>query len=134
VLIGEPGRRFWLAGIGDQIAHRLGHSRFRGEDDLPGTLSQVTTDDPVILLVHEPDIFVKVPDRVALTIAGHTHGGQIRLPFVPPLWAPSAYGARFAYGHIVEQNRHLIVSGGLGCSQVPLRLGVPPEILHITVG
>ena len=134
VLIGEPGRRFWLAGLGDQIAHILGHSRFRGEDDLPGTLSQVTTDDPVILLVHEPDIFVKVPDRVALTIAGHTHGGQIRLPFVPPLWAPSAYGARFAYGHIVEHNRHMIVSGGLGCSQVPLRLGVPPEILHITVG
>jgi predicted MPP superfamily phosphohydrolase len=72
-----------------------------------------------------------VPGRVALTLAGHTHGGQIRLPLVPPVWAPSEYGARFAYGRIVEQGRHMIVSGGLGCSKVPLRLGVPPEILRI---
>lgn len=134
VLLGEPGRRFWLAGLGDQIAYIRGHSLFEGVDDLPGTLKKITTDDPVVLLVHEPDIFVQVPERVSLTIAGHTHGGQIRLPFVPPLWTPSAYGARFSYGHIVEEGRHLIVSGGLGCSQVPLRLGVPPEILHITLG
>jgi predicted MPP superfamily phosphohydrolase len=59
-----------------------------------------------------------VPGRVALTLAGHTHGGQIRLPLVPPVWAPSEYGARFAYGRIVEQGRHMIVSGGLGCSKV----------------
>ena len=134
VLIGEPGRRFWLAGLGDQLAHWVGPSQFIGVDDLPGTLARVTTDDPVILLVHEPDIFVRVPERVSLTLAGHTHGGQIKLPLVPPLWAPSEYGARFAYGHIVERGRHLIVSGGLGCSKVPMRLGVPPEILRIDLG
>ena len=134
VLIGEPGRRFWLAGLGDQLAHYVAPGQFRGVDDLPGTLAKITTDDPVILLVHEPDIFTQVPERVSLTIAGHTHGGQIKLPLLPPLWAPSQYGARFAYGHIVERGRHLIVSGGLGCSKVPLRLGVPPEILRIEVG
>lgn len=134
VLVGPPGGRVWLAGLGDQIAHWLGPSRFRGVDDLPGLLKRTDTDDPVILLVHEPDIFTNVPERVSLTIAGHTHGGQIRLPFVPPYWAPSEYGARFAYGHIVERGRHLIVSGGLGCSKVPLRLGVPPEVLRITLG
>ena len=53
---------------------------------------------------------------------------------MPPLWAPSEYGARFAYGHIVEQGRHMIVSGGLGCTKVPLRLGVPPEIVRVTLG
>jgi uncharacterized protein len=134
VLLGDRGRRFWLAGLGDQIAHWLGPNKFRGEDDLPGTLKRVTTDDPVILLAHEPDIFTQVPPRVALTLAGHTHGGQIVLPFLPPLWAPSEYGARFAYGHIVERDRHMIVSGGLGCSKVPLRLGVPPEIVRVTLG
>jgi len=134
VLIGPPGRRFWLAGLGDQLAHYIGPSNFRGEDDLPGTLAKIATDDPVILLVHEPDIFTKVPQRVSLTIAGHTHGGQIRVPFLPPLWAPSQYGARFAYGHIVERGCHMIVSGGIGCSRVPLRLGVPPEILRIELG
>ncbi len=81
VLLGAPGGRFWLAGLGDQIAYRLGPSTFKGVDDLPGTLARVRTDDPVILLAHEPDIFTEVPARVALTIAGHTHGGQIRLPY-----------------------------------------------------
>lgn len=134
VHLGAPGARFWLAGLGDQLAHYIGPARFRGVDDLPGTLKQVRTSDPVILLAHEPDIFVDVPERVSLTIAGHTHGGQVRLPFVPPVWAPSRYGARFAYGHIVESGRHMIVSGGLGCSKVPLRLGVPPEIVRVTLG
>jgi predicted MPP superfamily phosphohydrolase len=134
ILLGPPGRRFWLAGLGDQIAYRLGPSRFKGVDDLPSTLARIRTDDPVILIAHEPDIFTEVPERVALTIAGHTHGGQIRLPFVPAVWAPSAYGARFAYGHIVESGRNMIVSGGLGCSMVPLRFGVPPEIVRIELG
>jgi len=133
VLLGEPGARFWLAGLGDQIAYRLGHRRFRGVDDLAGTLKRCDTADPVILLVHEPDIFVNVPDRVSLTLAGHTHGGQIRPPFIAPFWAPSAYGARFAYGRIVEQNRTMIVSGGLGTSIVPMRFGMPPEIVRVTL-
>ena len=134
VLVGPEGGRFWVAGIGDQIAHRVGRGRFRGVDDLPGTLSQITTDDPVILLAHEPDIFPRVPTRVALTFAGHTHGGQIRLPLIWPAFVPSKYGKRYAYGHVIERDRHLIVSGGLGTSIIPARLGVPPEIVHVTLG
>jgi len=134
VLLGAPGQKFWLAGIGDQLAHRLGHGRFRGVDDLPGTLARVRTDDPVLLLVHEPDIFPRVPARVALTLAGHTHGGQIRLPLIWPAFVPSKYGARYAYGHVVEDNRHMIVSGGLGTSTIPARLGVPPEVVHVELG
>ncbi|MGH6789993.1 MAG: metallophosphoesterase [Pseudolabrys sp.] len=134
VLLGSGNRKFWLAGLGDQLAHMIGHGRFRGADDLPAALGRVKTADPVLLLAHEPDIFPKVPSRVALTLAGHTHGGQIRVPFVPPLWTPSAYGARFAYGHIVEGERHMIVSGGIGTSKVPLRLGVPPEIVRVELG
>jgi predicted MPP superfamily phosphohydrolase len=133
VPLGEEGNRFWLAGLGDQIAYRVGHSEFRGVDDLPGTLARVRTDDPIILLVHEPDIFPSVPDNVALTLAGHTHGGQMRVPLIWPWLVPSQYGARFAYGHIVEEHRHMVVSGGLGTSFVPLRLGVPPEIVHIEI-
>jgi predicted MPP superfamily phosphohydrolase len=138
-LLGEGGNRFWLAGLGDQIAIKLGWDRsiwrqgYRGVDDLPGTLARVTTDDPVILMVHEPDIFTKIPERVALTLAGHTHGGQIRIPGWER-FVPSEYGARFAYGHIVEDGRHMIVSGGLGTSIVPARLGVPPEIVRIELG
>jgi len=97
-------------------------------------MAQITTNDPVVLLAHEPDIFPDVSSRVALTLAGHTHGGQIRVPFLWERYVPSKYGARYAYGHVIENDRHLIVSGGLGTSIVPARLGVPPEILHITLG
>lgn len=133
VLLGESGTRFWLAGIGDQLAIPLGRGRFQGKDDLPATMAQVTNDDPVVLMVHEPDIFVRVPDRVSLTLAGHTHGGQMRLPGWSA-FVPSQYGARFAYGHVNEGGRDLIVSGGLGTSILPLRIGVPPEIVQVELG
>ena len=134
VLLGPEGARFWLAGLGDQRAYRLGHGRFRGVDDLPRTLSQIRTGDPILLLAHEPDIFAHLPERVALTLAGHTHGGQIRLPLIWPAFVPSKYGARYAYGHVVEDGRHLIVSGGLGTSFIPARLGVPPEVVQVVLG
>jgi predicted MPP superfamily phosphohydrolase len=47
---------------------------------------------------------------------------------------PSRFGNRYAYGHIVENNRHLVVSGGLGCSILPVRIGVPPEVVMVDVG
>jgi len=124
---------FWLAGLGDQAAIRVAGG-YRGVDDLPGTLAQMDGDrDPVLLMAHEPDIFVKVPPRVTLTFAGHTHGGQVTLPFLGALRLPSAYGQRFAYGHIVEGGRHMIVSAGLGLSILPVRFMVPPEITVITL-
>jgi len=124
---------FWLLGLADQLAFIEGRGRFAGLDDLDATLAKVTDDAPVILMIHEPDAFPKVPTRVALTLAGHTHGGQVRLFGYSPV-VPSAYGNRFAYGHVVEDDRHLIVSGGLGCSILPVRFGVPPEIVLIELG
>jgi len=133
VRLEHKGKGFWLMGLGDQIAFIEGRNRFAGLDDLDATLAKVTDDAPVILMIHEPDAFTKVPSRVSLTLAGHTHGGQVRLLGYSPV-VPSAYGNRFAYGHVIEQDRHLIVSGGLGCSIVPVRFGVPPEINLIELG
>ncbi len=124
---------FWLAGTDSMVAHPLGHGRFKGEDDLPGTLAQITDDAPAVLMAHEPDLFVDVPDRFAVTLSGHTHGGQVRLPFFGRPVIPSAYGERFAYGHISEGGRDLVVSAGLGCSILPIRFGVPPEITVVTL-
>lgn len=135
VKIDKEGRRFWLAGLGDQLSLHVGRGQYRGTDDLPGTLRQTMGDrDPVILLAHEPDIFVKTPDRVALTLSGHTHGGQVRIPIIGRPMVPSAYGERFAYGHIVEGGRNLVVSSGLGMTGLPVRFGVPPELAVITLG
>jgi len=79
------------------------------------------------------DIFADVPERVALTLSGHTHGGQVRLFGYSPV-VPSRFGNRYAYGHVVEGGRDLIVSGGLGFSGLPVRFGVRPEILSIELG
>lgn len=133
VRLEHNGRPFWLMGLADQIAFIQGRNRFIGLDDLDGTLAKVTDAAPVILMIHEPDGFTKVPKRVSLTLAGHTHGGQVRLFGYSPV-VPSAYGNRFAYGHVVEDDRHLIVSGGLGCSILPVRFGMPPEIVLVELG
>jgi predicted MPP superfamily phosphohydrolase len=126
----KDGKPFWLLGLGDQIAyHRRGHG-FIGRDDLEGTLAMMTDAAPALLLAHEPDIFPEVPRRVALTLSGHTHGGQVRILGYSPL-VPSDYGNRYAYGHIEERGRHLIVSGGIGPGKLPIRIGVPPEIVLV---
>jgi len=132
--LSKAGRSFWLAGLGDQLAY-IPARRYRpvkrvGVDDLDATLRKVTDDAPLILLAHEPDVAARVPSRVALQLSGHTHGGQVRLLG----WSPvSPSGRRLAYGHI-RTNCDVIVSGGLGCSIVPFRLGVPPEIVLVTLG
>jgi predicted MPP superfamily phosphohydrolase len=137
VRLEKNGQAFWLAGLADQIAYVTGtvngQMRFEGLDDLDGTLAKVTDTSPVILMAHEPDIFPNVPSRVALTVSGHTHGGQVRLLGWSPV-VPSAYGNRYAYGHVVEEGRSLLVSGGLGCSILPVRFGVPPEIVLVELG
>mgnify|MGYP000132608232 CR=1 FL=1 len=142
----KDGHPFWLAGLGDQVAltPRYGRSRWIGVDDLGATLAMVTDEAPVILMAHEPDIFPQAPERVSLTLSGHTHGGQVRLFGYSP-YVPSRYSDRYAYGHIVETRpgasnirpatpRDLIVSGGLGCSILPVRFGVPPEIVMVEIG
>lgn len=135
VRLTKDGHPFWLAGLGDQLAY-FPARRFRpvpriGIDDLTATLTKVTDEAPIILLAHEPDVAGRVPSRVALQLSGHTHGGQVRLFGWSPV-VPSRYGNRLAYGH-ARMNCDVIVSGGLGCSIMPFRLGVPPEIVEVTV-
>ena len=136
VRLNKAGKPFWLAGLGDQLAwypaRRFRPVKHLGVDDLTATLAKVTDDAPIILLAHEPDVAMRVPPRVALQLSGHTHGGQVRLFGWSPV-VPSRYGERFVYGH-TRTNCDVIVSGGLGCSIMPFRLGVPPEIVLVTLG
>ncbi len=110
---------FWLAGISDYRTSK---------HDVAGALSHVTDSAPVLAFTHNPDVFPDVPARVSLTVAGHTHGGQVYLPWIGRPVVPSLYGNRFAIGHVVEGGRHLFVSPGLGTSIVPIRFRVPPEV------
>jgi predicted MPP superfamily phosphohydrolase len=135
VRLEKGGHGVWIAGLADQLALLPTRDRagFTGLDDLDGTLAKVGDTSPIILLAHEPDIFPKVPWRVSLTLSGHTHGGQVRLFGYSPV-VPSRFGNRYAYGHVVENDRNLIVSGGLGFSILPVRFGMRPEILSIDLG
>lgn len=131
VQLHKDGRPFWLAGLADQMAHFLNPRWARGADDLGGTLKRVRDDAPILLLMHEPFLFPRVPGRVSLTLCGHTHGGQVNIPLIGTPFAPSR---RYVYGHIVDDGRHLIISGGLGESGAPIRFRVPPEIVQVDLG
>lgn len=110
---------FVLVGIGDAFTdHAL------PEDALAGAPSDAT----VLCFTHSPDVFPRLPSTCALTIAGHTHGGQVALPLLGRLIVPSRYGQRYAAGLIIENNRALFVGTGIGTSILPVRFGVHPEI------
>lgn len=117
---------FWIAGLDEW---------WYGHPDISQTIKKVLDKDPVILMTHNPDAFLEIPNSVALTVAGHTHGGQIHLPFwgIVPFVVPSEYGARFARGHIEEDGKDLVVSSGLGMTGIPLRLLMPPEITVVNL-
>ena len=113
------GKGFWITGVSDYN---------EGAHDIPKALATVSGTDPVILLTHSPDIFPGVPPRVALTIAGHTHGGQVYIPFIGRPVVPSKYGQRYAKGLVEENGRQLFVGSGIGTSILPVRFLTPPEV------
>lgn len=90
---------------------------------------------PTFFLTHNPDVFPLVDSAVALTVAGHTHAGQVRLPFIGAISfvVPSKYGDKYAYGHIHEDGKDLFVTAGLGMTGLPIRFLNVPEIALITL-
>ena len=125
VTVLTPSGRIWITGVSDF---------WTGRHDIGGALSMVTDSTaPILLLTHNPDLFPSIPSRVMLTLAGHTHGGQVRLPLIGAPVVPSRFGQRYAQGHVVEGGRHLFVSTGIGTSDIPIRLGVPPTIFVLTL-
>ena len=114
------GKTVYLAGIEDMMT---------GNADIQKALSETKT--PTILLSHTPDIFPKVWENVNLTLAGHTHGGQVRIPLIGPIFTASRYGDKYAKGYIEENEKKMIVSTGIGTSIFPIRFNCLPEIIII---
>ena len=115
----------WIAGVSDF---------WTGRHDLKAALAEVTDDGaPVLLLTHNPDIFPDVPRRISLTLAGHTHGGQVKFPLIGAPVIPSKFGQRYAAGLIVEDNRRMYVATGVGTSILPVRFRVPPSVTILTL-
>ena len=118
------GTQLWLVGLADLWTRRQA---------IADTVAMVPEGAPVIALTHNPDIFPDLPQRVPLLLAGHTHGGQVRLPLIGSVVESSDFGDRYVRGHVFENNHHLFVTTGIGTSIVPVRFGVPPEIVLLTI-
>lgn len=114
----------WLVGLDDPSS---------GTPDLEAALRGVPLDAFTIAVFHAPAYF---DDRVALrcplALAGHTHGGQVRLPFVRPLWLPRGSG-RFLEGWYEQGSSRMYVSRGVGTSMLPVRFFCRPELAIITL-
>jgi predicted MPP superfamily phosphohydrolase len=122
--IDARGTSFWLAGLADLWTR---------PQKIEETVARVPEGQPLIAITHNPDIFPRVPQRVSLLLAGHTHGGQVRFPFIGSVVESSQFGDRYESGHVFEDNHHLFVTTGIGTSIVPVRFGVPPEIVLLTI-
>jgi uncharacterized protein len=118
------GRRLWIAGLADLWTRKV---------DVAATLRAVPPGEPVVLAMHHPDLFPDLPKSVTLALAGHTHGGQVRLPFFGAPVVPSRFGQRYAAGLVVEGGRAMFVTSGVGTSILPVRVGVPPEVVILTL-
>lgn len=102
--------------------------------DLPGTLrAMAQVGGAPLLLSHGPDVFPLLPDQSMLALVGHTHCGQVALPFAGIVYVPSKYGTRYACGLYRDGARTMIVSGGLGTSGFPVRMLAPPDIWLVTI-
>jgi predicted MPP superfamily phosphohydrolase len=123
--IQKDGQTVWLLGVPDFWT--------RQPIDLRPALQKINAPGPVIALTHNPDVFPTLPANIILTLAGHTHGGQVSLPFVGRPIVPSKYGERYAIGHVQENGRHLFVTPGIGTTGYAVRFRVPPEISVISL-
>jgi hypothetical protein len=122
--IERDGARFWLAGVNDALS---------GTADLSETLRRVPANEAVILLAHEPD-FADEASRfpIDLQLSGHSHGGQVRIPLLPPLYLPQM-AKKYVLGTYQVGPLTLYTNAGLGTVGVPARLNCPPEITLLTL-
>lgn len=88
----------------------------------------LNTEPPVILVSHSPDITPSAKERVNLILSGHTHGGQVRIPFFGAVIVPSKYGKKYESGFIENV---LYVTKGIGTSMLHLRFNCAPEVVVI---
>ncbi len=118
----ETGAALWIAGLDDISVPR--------PTDLEGVLARTDGNAPVVVLSHSPDIFPRIPAGPALTLSGHTHCGQVYIPFVGRPIVPIEH-KRYACGFHEEGERRIFVTSGIGTAILPARFLTPPEIAVI---
>ena len=118
------GARFWLGGVDDVLERTA---------DLNSTLHNIPADESVVLLAHEPDYADHVARYpVDLQLSGHSHGGQVLVPFFGPLYLPPL-AEKYIWGLHKIGGLTLYTNAGLGTVNVPVRMNCPPEITLLTL-
>lgn len=134
--IERGGRKLRLFGMRDHL-HMGTWATF--DNDMRRAVASYERTGDIIVLQHSPDVFPVVNafktfgDDFKLMIAGHTHGGQVRFPVLGTPIVPSAFGQKYAAGHVREDGKDLFVTTGIGTSLLPFRFLVPPEIAVLTL-
>jgi hypothetical protein len=124
VPIERDGARFWLSGIDDVLG---------GTADLDATFHALPANEAVVLLAHEPDYADTVARyAVDLQLSGHSHGGQVRLPFIRPVFLPEL-ARKYVWGRYQIGGLALYTNAGLGTVNLPIRMNCPPEITLLTL-
>jgi predicted MPP superfamily phosphohydrolase len=124
-VIERSGQRLYLAGVDDTWTHR---------HDLDRALRGRPAGAPIVLLAHDPALFpAAAAHGVAVTLSGHTHGGQLAAPVRPKRWNLARLMTPFTTGLYQIGDSTLYVNRGLGTTGPPIRLGVRPEITLITL-
>jgi predicted MPP superfamily phosphohydrolase len=114
----------WLVGLDDSFA---------GSPDIDCSVAAVPPTAYRIALFHSPSFFDRMAGSCELALAGHSHGGQIRLPFVGPLWVPPETG-EYVAGWFEKRSSRMYVSRGIGTSILAARFLCRPEVAIITLG
>lgn len=118
VRLSHQGQPFWLVGIGDDMTQHAAPQQ---------ALAKVPAEAPIIAMMHDPATAPQLPARTAVAVAGHTHGGQVRLPLIGALITPGRAPREHAYGWIPSQAVPTYVTSGIGTSILPVRFNCPPE-------
>ncbi len=124
--IESNGERLYIAGVDDI---------FHGNPDFKKALGNFTRDDRVLFLVHEPDLIdYSLEYNISAQFSGHSHGGQIQLPFLGPLFTPEL-SEKYQEGlyFVGPQDTPLYVNRGIGTTRIPVRLFCRPELTVFTL-
>lgn len=119
-----PSTKLWVAGIGDESTlHANPHKAIKAMPRLA----------PSLIMMHDPASFSRLPLTDAISFAGHTHGGQINIPFYGAPIMPSKAPSTWAYGWVKHNNNRLYVTSGLGVSILPIRFNMRPEWVQFNI-
>ena len=108
---------------------------YSGADDLPATMAALRRmGGAALLLTHSPDLATKLSVGAPFLIAGHTHCGQVRLPVIGPPFLPVRTHRRYLCGMVEDKGHRVLVTAGLGTSDLPIRWQAPPDLWLLTLG